>query len=141
MWKRSQSNSKFPCSLHLLIRGQHRCFRQVYMHHVVFYFLKYVTWFLEFDCWLLLNFACPWKPLGVEGGDGNGARSAAWLSSWRYVRCFPFLPCRASRSLELPATTEGAAEWQPLARTRGRNLDRGLTLELTPCVGCLVPLE
>ena len=29
-----------------------------------------------------------------------------------------------------------AAERQPLARTQGRNLDRGFTFKPTPCVGC-----
>ena len=33
------------------------------------------------------------------------------------------------------------AERQALARTQGRNLDRGLNLKPTPCVGCLLTPE
>ena len=97
---------------------------------MVFYVVKYVTWLLKFTYWLILNCANAPGPSGDRGEMAMASLVHQMLS---------FLLCTFSRSLELPATTEGeAVERQPLARTQGRNLDRGLTFEPTPCVGCLL---
>ena len=126
------------CRLHPPFRFQHRCFRLVFGRHVVFYVVKYVTWFLEFAFLPLLNFAngpCPSWDRG-EMAMALAPRLAPFPS--QYVRCCP-LSLYSLRSLKLPATTEGgAAERQPLARTQGRNLDRSLTSKPTPCVVCLL---
>ena len=65
---------------------------------MVFYVVKYVTWLLKFTYWLILNYANAPGPSGDRGEMATASLVHQMLS---------FLLCTFSRSLELPATTEG----------------------------------
>ena len=92
----------------------------------VFYFVKYVTWFLEFACWLFLTFVVPPGPRG----EGNGDRSPALRAYTQYIRCCLLCLVQCSGPWSCRPQPRGAAERQPLARTQCRNLDRSLTLNV-----------
>ena len=134
------------CSLQVLLlirchafpRSQSCCGLHVSGRQLVFHFLKYVTWFLEFVYWHILNFANAPGPFGERG---EMAMAIARL---------PCAPLRSTSdgvssplySFTVPGAAGhnrgAAAERQPLAGTQGRNLDRGLNFKPTPCVWCLL---
>ena len=126
------------CRLHPPFRFQHRCYRLVFGRHVVFYVVKYVTWFLEFAFLPLLNFA------NAPGPSWDRGEMAMALAP--RLAPFPFTVCQMLSTLPVQFAVlgaaghnrGGAAERQPLARTQGRNLDRSLTSKPTPCVVCLL---
>ena len=103
-----------------------------------FLHVKYVTWFLEFIYWHILNYA---KAPGPFEDRGEMAMAIA-RSPGPPVRSTSVASFSPLYSFAVPGAAGHnrgeAAERQPLARTQGRNLDRVLTFKPTPCVGCLL---
>ena len=100
--------------------------------------MKYVTWFLEFFYWHMLNYA---KAPGPSEDRGEMAMAIARLPCALYAVSTSDGVLSPMYSFAVPGAAGhnrwGAAERQLLAKTQGRNLDRVLTFKPTPCVGCL----
>ena len=126
------------CRLHPPFRFQHRCYRLVFGRHVVFYVVKYVTWFLEFAFLPLLNFANAPGPSWDRGEMAMALAPRLAPFSSQYVRCCP-LSLYSLRSLELPATTEGGLPRDSLSLGhKAGTWTAVLTFKPTPCVVCLL---
>ena len=105
-------NDCVSCRLHLLFHSQHRLCWLVFDRHVVFYVVKYVTWFLEFAHTLLLNYANAPCPFGDRGRWQWRCRETASRQDTRQ-ELGPQFNFKANRTV---TTAPGARGWRKRRR-------------------------